>query len=60
MYRAYTLNTVNHIENAVWIDAGSDKEALAKVQEMNPVRCEVWDRARLVGRIEPASQKYRK
>lgn len=51
IYRAYTLNGVNHSENAVWIEADSDTEVLAKAREMMPLQCEVWERDRLVGRL---------
>lgn len=52
IYRAYTLNGVDHIENAVWIEADSDTEVLAKAREMIQLKCEIWERDRLVGRLD--------
>ena len=52
MYRAYTLNGVDHIENAVWIEADDDREAIAKAREMTQLSYEIRERARLVARVD--------
>ena len=51
IYRAYTLNGVDHIENAVWIEAENDPDALAKARELTSLKCEIWERDRLVARL---------
>lgn len=52
IYRAYTLNGVDRIENAVWIEAGDDREVIAKAREMTQLKCEIWERGRFVARFD--------
>lgn len=52
IYRAYTLNGVDHIENAVWIEAGDDREVIAKAREMTQLKCEIWERGRFVAKFD--------
>ena len=52
-YRVYTLDGVSRILNAEWVDAHSDEEAIAIVQETcGGVQCELWDGDRLVAKIQ--------
>lgn len=52
-YRVYCFDGSGRITTAHWIDAESDDEALhlARTGEFG-VRCEVWDRDRLIGSLE--------
>jgi hypothetical protein len=53
-YRMYCLDGVGKIGSGEWIEAGSDEEALAQVRAKKlSVKCEIWERNRLVG-IVPA------
>jgi hypothetical protein len=55
-YRLYCLDGAGHIGSGEWIDASSDDEAIALIRAKKlAVRCELWDRNRLVARI-PAFQ----
>jgi hypothetical protein len=52
-YRLYCLNAAGSIDYADWIEAADDKQAIAKARELkkNAVKCEVWERHRLVATL---------
>ena len=56
-YRLYSLDQTTRMESAEWLDARSDDEAiiLARTKKL-PMRCELWDKNRLVANIEPRVQ----
>jgi len=55
-YIVYRLNEAGKIRHSEWIDARSDEAALAEARALNlSDGCEVWQRNRLVGRIERAN-----
>jgi hypothetical protein len=52
-YRVYCYDGVGKLRVADWIDAASDDAALSEARTMKvAVKCEVWQRDRLVGTIE--------
>ena len=53
-YRLYRLDGAGKISSAEWLEAADDDEAAsqARARAQNGT-CEVWDRNRLVARIEP-------
>jgi hypothetical protein len=51
-YRLYSLDGANKVASAEWIDADDDQAALeAAKRMMDGQDCEIWQGARLVGRI---------
>lgn len=53
-YRLYCLDGSGKIATAEWLEATDDSEALASVRERNhPLNCELWERERFVGFVEP-------
>lgn len=55
-YRHYRLDGAGAINRAEWLEAESDEDAVRKVREMKlPFTSEIWDRNRLVARVEAAS-----
>jgi len=53
-YIVYCLNEAGHFRRAEWVDADSDEEALAAARALDlPHGCEVWERDRRVGRVDP-------
>ena len=51
-YIVYCLNEAGNIWRSEWIEADSDKQAVAKATAQSfPHGCEVWDRDRFVGRV---------
>ena len=51
-YRLYCLDGANRITRAEGIRAASDDEAIEAARSMKlPVKCELWQRDRLVARI---------
>jgi hypothetical protein len=52
-YRLYCLDGAGRISLAEWIDADSDQEAIAKARQIEhgAIKCEVWQRNRLVARL---------
>ena len=55
-YIVYRLNEVGKIRHSEWIDADSDEQALAAARALKSSNgCEVWQRDRLVGRVERAN-----
>lgn len=54
-YRLYCLDGSGRIARAEWLDAKSDDEAIVLVRAMKmPTGCEIWERDRLVAKVEPA------
>ena len=52
-YRVYCLDGGDKIDSAEWIDAADDAAAVREVKKRFPKHsCELWDGARLVGRVE--------
>ena len=52
-YRHYRLDGAGNISSAEWRDAADDGDAARKVRERKlPFPSEIWDRNRLVARIE--------
>ena len=51
-YRLYCLDGAGKIGSGEWIEAENDEEAIAfcRAKKLH-VRCELWDRARLVAAI---------
>jgi hypothetical protein len=55
-YRLYCLDGVGKIMTADWLEASDDSGALQQAQDRAiGVTCEVWERSRFVGRIDPRS-----
>lgn len=54
-YRLYRLDGAGNISSADWLEASDDDDALRLVRERKlPVPLEIWDRNRLVARIDGA------
>ena len=52
-YRHYRFDGAGRISSAEWLDAADDDAAVRQVRELNlPFRSEIWDRNRLVARID--------
>ena len=55
-YRLYRLDGAGKIVSAEWVEAADDDAAVKHARDSDlPVVCEMWDRNRLVARIEPAA-----
>ena len=53
-YRLYYFGVSNKIEDTDTLDAKSDDEAVVLVRARKlPVRCEIWERDRLVSDVRP-------
>jgi len=53
-YRLYRLDGAGKIVGAEWVEAADDAAAEQDARNRGlPVACEMWDRNRLVARIEP-------
>lgn len=53
-YRHYRLDGAGSISSADWLEAADDAEAVRKVRAIKlACVCEIWDRNRLVARIDP-------
>ena len=53
-YRLYRLDGAGKIATAEWLEAADDAEARGRARALDlACTCEVWDRQRLVARIEP-------
>lgn len=52
-YRLYCLDGAGRISMAEWIEAESDEEAIARARniEHGALKCEVWERNRLIARL---------
>ena len=54
-YRLYCLDANGKIRKAEWIQADGDEDALAQARALGrPTACELWQRNRLVGRVDPS------
>lgn len=52
-YRHYRLDGAGNITSAEWLEAADDADAARRVRELKlPFTSEIWDRNRLVARIE--------
>ena len=60
-YRLYCLDGDGRIDFAQWLRAANDDEALSEAQRLRPgaVRCEVWQRNRLVAALNGAGRYVR-
>jgi hypothetical protein len=55
-YRLYCFDGASRITGAEWLQAADDAQAMNDAKHvMTGIRCEVWDRDRLVGRYQPRS-----
>jgi len=53
-YRLYRLDGAGKIIGAEWIEAADDKDAARQARaRSSDATCELWDRSRLVARIDP-------
>jgi hypothetical protein len=52
-YRLYCLDGAGRISLAEWIEADGDEQAIAKARSIQhgALKCEVWQRDRLVARL---------
>jgi hypothetical protein len=56
-YRLYRLDGAGSIASADWIDAADDEEAARIAREQVPHGlAEIWERNRLVARLEPGQE----
>ena len=52
-YRLYSLDGVNKVASAEWIEADDDEAAIEVATEMlNGYRCELWQDRRLIARLD--------
>ena len=52
-YRVYCLDGAGRVLAAEWIEADDDAAALESARQFTKaVQCEVWQRQRLVGRVD--------
>jgi hypothetical protein len=57
-YRLYCLDGAGKITTAEWLDAADDADAIRQAQERKlGVASEIWDRSRLVAKIEAKKPK---
>ena len=56
-YRLYSLDGMGRIDLAEWIEAADDNDAIrqARVLKQHALKCEVWERNRLVARLNAQS-----
>lgn len=53
-FRLYRLDGAGKITTAEWLSADDEDHALQLAREMKlPTAVEIWDRNRLVGRVDP-------
>jgi len=53
-YRYYCLDGVGRLHSAEWLEAESDKAAIALVEARHPATlCEIWFGARVVAKLSP-------
>lgn len=51
-YRLYTLDRVNRVASAEWIEADDDEAAIEVAKNMMDGHdCELWSRSRLIARL---------
>jgi len=54
-YRVYCLDGTGKIATAEWLEAVDDADALIILRERRyPLQCELWERERFVGSVDPA------
>jgi len=52
-YRLYRLDGAGRIVSAEWLDAADDEAARQNARDREPpVSCEIWQRGRLVARVQ--------
>jgi hypothetical protein len=52
-YRHYRLDGAGSINNAEWIEAADDEDAVRRIRSLRlPVPSEIWNGRRLVARVE--------
>ena len=52
-YRIYCIDGANKVASAEWIEADDDEAAIELVKERHDgYKCEVWDKDRLVERLD--------
>lgn len=52
-YRIYCLDGANKVASAEWIEAEDDEDAIKIVSERHDgYKCEIWERKRLVARLD--------
>ena len=58
-YRLYRLDGAGKIVSAEWVDAADDAAAEQHARDRDlPVTCEMWERNRLVARVEPQRNQH--
>ncbi len=56
-FRLYRLDGAGKIGSAEWLEAEDENHALQLARELNAATAvEVWNRNKLVGRVQPGSQ----
>lgn len=59
-YRLYCINEQGRFSESHEIIADSDDAAIAKAEELKlPVKCELWQQARLVAALDPQEAERR-
>ncbi len=54
-YRLYCLDGAGKIATAEWLQADDEADAVRQARDRKlTIPCEVWDRNRLVARIDPS------
>ena len=57
-YRLYRLDGAGKISSAEWIEATDDEDAARQARlRAKDGTCELWDRNRLIARIEPGKDE---
>lgn len=53
-YRLYCMDGTGRIDLAEWLDASSDEEAVRQAKKLKngATKCEVWQRNRLVAKLD--------
>lgn len=56
-YRLYRVDGAGKILSAEWLEAANDESAVAQARTCaEGTRCEIWQRERLVARLNPAGE----
>jgi hypothetical protein len=57
-YRIYCFDAANKVVTADWLEAASDKAAIALAEAQGfGTKCEIWDGTRLVAQLEAGSRE---
>lgn len=57
-YRIYCFDAANKVVTADWLEAASDKAAIALAEAQGfGTKCEIWDGDRLVAQLEAGSRE---